>query len=119
MSIKNFKDFLKESNSENPQQHKYMMLSRLQSDCEYFLGNGKGSERNLYYKNVPDHIAEMKRLWNELVEKPEWLSMEDIERYEDQMLNYTEEEVVTSAEDKDVQGRLDKIRQNQINERND
>ena len=116
MSIKKFKEFLNES-SENTQQHQYMMLSRLQSDCEYFLGNGKGGERNLYYKNVPEHIAEMKRLWNELIEKPEWLSMEDINNYEQQMLNYTEEEVSVPEEDKDVQNRLDKIRQNQQNAR--
>lgn len=64
-----------------------MMLSRLQSDCDYYLGNGKRSERVLWAGNVDDHIAEMKRLWNNLKVKPEWLSMEEIEDYEKQMKN--------------------------------
>lgn len=84
--MKNLKTFENFSNEENPQRHQYMMLSRLQSDCDYFLGNGGGSERTLYYKNVEEHIAEMRKLWNELIEKPEWLSMEDIDRYEQEML---------------------------------
>lgn len=65
----------------------YMMLSRLQSDNDYFLGYGNRSERNLWADNVDSHIAEMKRLWNILPEdgKPEWLSMEDILKYEKEM----------------------------------
>lgn len=35
--------------------HNYTMLSRLQRDCEYFLGNGFGNEKNLYYLNVEEH----------------------------------------------------------------
>ncbi len=125
MSIKRFKEFLNES-SEDSQQHQYMMLSRLQSDCEYFLGNGKGSERNLYYKNVEEHISEMKNLWNQLVVKPEWLSLEDINEYEDKMLNYNDNNdnpVDNSTElddvDIDVKNKLDKIRKNQQNAKND
>jgi hypothetical protein len=122
--MKNLKTFENFSNKENPQQHQYMMLSRLQQDCDYFLGHGGGSERNLYYKNVEEHIAEMKKLWNELNEKPEWLSMEDIEDYEQKMLNYNYEtdnmyNKEVSEEDKDIEDRLNKIRQNQIKARND
>jgi len=72
---------------ENPQQFQYMMLSRLQSDCKYFLGYGKRSIRNLWADNIVEHIAEMKRLWNELIIKPEWLSLEKIIEYENNMLN--------------------------------
>jgi hypothetical protein len=72
---------------ENSQQFQYMMLSRLQSDCEYFLGYGKRSVRNLWADNIVKHIAEMKRLWNELIIKPEWLSLENIIEYENKMLN--------------------------------
>ena len=69
--------------------HTYMMLSRLQSDNEYFLGYGNRNPKQLWAGNVDDQIAEMKKLWNQLPEdgKPEWLSMEDIEEYEMKMKN--------------------------------
>ena len=64
----------------------YMMLSRLQCDCKYFLGYGNRSVRTLWADSIPQHIAEMKRLWNVLIDKPEWLSFEEIENYEKEML---------------------------------
>lgn len=71
----------------NPHRHTYMMLSRLQSDCEYFLNHGGRSEKNLWALSVDAQIEEMKNLWNSLPEdgKPEWLTMEQIEEYEKQM----------------------------------
>lgn len=63
----------------------YMMLSRLKQDCDYFLGNGNRNEKHLWSLNKEDHIAEMKRIYNSLEEKPEWLSMEDIEKYAERM----------------------------------
>jgi hypothetical protein len=70
-------------------QFTYMMLDRLRSDNDYYLGYGNRSERNLWAGNVNDQIAEMKKLWNELPKdkKPEWLSMEDILEYEKNMKN--------------------------------
>lgn len=70
---------------ESDQQFTYMMLSRLKSDNDYFLGYGNRHEKHLWADNVKDQIAEMKRLWNSLEIKPEWLSMEDILNYEKQM----------------------------------
>lgn len=64
----------------------YMMLSRLESDCKYFLGNGGKSERTLWAGSVEEQISEMKKLWNELEVKPEWLTMEQINDYEAKML---------------------------------
>lgn len=59
------------------------MLGRLKQDCEYFLGYGAGNEDALYYKNVAAHCDAMEKLWNSFSEadKPEWLSMEDINEY--------------------------------------
>ena len=67
---------------------RYQMLGRLRMDCEYFLGNGNGYEGHLWAGSVEDQIKEMKRRWNEFEEdeKPEWLTMEDINRYEKEML---------------------------------
>ena len=39
----------------------YMMLIRLQSDCDYFLGYGGHSEKVLWGENVDQHIAYMKK----------------------------------------------------------
>lgn len=64
---------------------KYQLLDRLKSDCEYFLKAGNRNEKHLWAGNVDDQIAKMKELWNSLEEKPEWLSMEDIENYEKEM----------------------------------
>ncbi len=63
----------------------YMMLSRLKSDCEYFLGYGGKNESRLWAGNVIDQITEMKNIWESLDEKPEWLSLEQINEYEAKM----------------------------------
>ena len=66
----------------------YRLLSRLQTDCEYFLGNGNGHECHLYYDTVEEHCDEMERLWDSFAaeEKPEWLTKEQIKNYREQML---------------------------------
>lgn len=69
-------------------QFAYSMLGRLKSDCDYALNYGKGSLRHLWAGNVKDQIAEMKRRWNEFAEdeKPEWLTIEQIEEYEQRLI---------------------------------
>lgn len=65
---------------------RYMLLDRLKADCKYFLGNSCQCAKHLYMGNVPDQIALMKALWNSLPEKPEWLTMTQIEGFERCML---------------------------------
>lgn len=79
----------KEYTVSNEDKFNYMMLSRLQSDCEYYLGNGKRSDKYLWAGNEEAQIEEMKRLYNSFEDskKPQWISMEDIEQYEEQMCN--------------------------------
>lgn len=74
---------------EKSKKYNYMMLDRLKSDCEYFLGNGNGFLGHLYYKDINKHIDEMKKLYNSFSndEKPEWLSLEDIEEYKNKMID--------------------------------
>lgn len=76
-----FVDFLNENKQD------YMLLSRLKSDCEYFLNHGGRSERNLWAGSVKEQIEKMKELWNALPEgkKPEWLTLDDILKYEKEM----------------------------------
>lgn len=70
----------------------YSMLGRLKSDCDYFLGNGNGYEGHLWAHTVEAQIKEMRDRWNafEDDEKPEWLTMEQIDEYEKLMLDRRE-----------------------------
>lgn len=64
----------------------YQMLGRLESDCKYFLGNGNGYEKHLWASSIKEQISAMKEIYNKLDEKPEWLTMEQINDYEKQMI---------------------------------
>ena len=66
---------------------KYQMLSRLQSDCEYAIKTDH-SLHNLWGKTVAAHIAYMRKLYNELSVKPEWITPADIDSYEKELLKY-------------------------------
>jgi hypothetical protein len=90
----NYKIVIKDYNGEKrkmivrkPNEFSYMMLGRLQSDNDYYLGYGNRNPKRLWAGSVDAQIAEMKRLWNLLEVKPEWLTMEQIEDYEKQMKN--------------------------------
>ncbi len=63
----------------------YRLLSRLKADCDYYLGAGGRAEKHLWAGNVREQIAKMRELYAALPEKPEWLTAEDIDRYESQM----------------------------------
>ncbi len=66
---------------------KYMLLSRLQMDCKYFLGYGNRCEKVLWAGNVSEQISKMKELWQIFPEdlKPEWCTWEQILNYEKRM----------------------------------
>ena len=66
---------------------KYMFLDRMRSDCNYYLGNGHRQDKYLYGSSVENIITYMKALWNSFTqdEKPEWLTMEQIEAFEKEM----------------------------------
>ena len=70
------------------QREDYELLSRLEQDCKYFLGNGDGYEGHLWAGSVDKQIAKMRELYDKLEEKPEWLTAEDIDRYEEEMKSY-------------------------------
>lgn len=63
----------------------YRLLSRMCMDCDYFLNAGGRHEKFLWSGNVNEHIEDMKFIYNNLKEKPEWLTMGQIEEYEKQM----------------------------------
>lgn len=63
----------------------YRLLSRLKADCDYFLGAGGRAEKHLWAGNVREQIAKMRELYAALPDEPEWLTMEDIDRYAQRM----------------------------------
>lgn len=68
---------------------RYQLLDRMKSDCNYFLSNGSRLNKVLWAGNVESQIAYMKALYNSFPDdkKPEWISLEDINSYEDAMTN--------------------------------
>ncbi|WP_103108547.1 LPD11 domain-containing protein [Brevibacillus reuszeri] len=73
---------------ESPYRFNYMMLGRLRSDCDYYLGYGNRNKSRLSGEDEKNHIEEMKSIYNSIDEKskPEWLTWEQILEYERQMM---------------------------------
>lgn len=68
---------------------RYQLLSRMQGDCNYYLGYGGKSKHVLWARDEQEQIQTMKDLWNSFSEedKPEWLNWNDILEYENKMVN--------------------------------
>ena len=83
-------DYIKNLIEERPatDSYKYMLLDRMKMDCNYYLGNGNRLKKHLWAGEEKEHIENMKALWNSFPEdgKPEWLTMEQIENYEKQII---------------------------------
>lgn len=75
---------------------RYQLLSRMQTDCNYFLGNGNGHNKFLWGGNVETQIAYMRALYDSFPneKKPEWITIEDIDNYQKEMI---EKEAVKNA----------------------
>lgn len=74
-----FKDVLN-----HDEKFRYMLLSRMKSDCDYYLGNGGRCAKHLWAGDEVKQIAYMKALWNSFGEndKPEWLTRDELLDYE-------------------------------------
>ena len=66
---------------------RYQLLGRLQSDCDYYLGNGGRNPKHLWSGNEKNHIKDMKSLYKSFDrdKRPDWLSWREILEYEKQM----------------------------------
>lgn len=76
---------IREQSESRDYSNDYRLLDRLRTDCDYYLGAGGRSEKHLWAGSVEKQIAKMRELYAALPEKPEWLSEQDIDRYEQQM----------------------------------
>lgn len=81
--MKKHEDLLK-----SDEKFRYMMLDRLKMDCKYYLGYGNKSKNVLWAGDEKEQIEAMKELWNSFNNdaKPEWLSWDDIKKYESEMV---------------------------------
>ena len=83
----------RENEPTKDEKFRYMMLSRLKQDCDYYLGNGNRSTKYLWAGSEKDQIQEMKTRHNAFTDdkKPEWLTWGDILRYEALMCTVSEQ----------------------------
>ena len=65
----------------------YMMLSRMQTDCNYY--STASSYNHAHWSTIEQTIQEMKRIWQSFPEdlKPEWCTWEQILGYEKKFLS--------------------------------
>ncbi|PFJ73265.1 LPD11 domain-containing protein [Bacillus cereus] len=73
---------------QSDEKFRYQLLSRLQMDCNYYLGYGNRGKNALWTKDEKEQIELMKELWKSFAEsdKPEWLTWDDIKNYESKMI---------------------------------
>lgn len=67
---------------------RYMILDRMRCDCLFYLGNGHRLKKYLWAGDEKLHIEVMRALHNSFPEgeKPEWLSLDDIDNFEREMV---------------------------------
>ncbi len=60
----------------------YMLLGRLQQDCEYYLGEGKRNANHcLWAKDEQKQIDKMRELYDAVPIKPDWITKKLIDIY--------------------------------------
>lgn len=64
----------------------YQLLSRLQQDCEYYLGFGARNKKYLWALDEAEQIKKMRDLYAVLPKKPAWITLADIDKYEAAMV---------------------------------
>lgn len=74
--------------------YNYQLLSRLRSDCDYYLGacaehgvDMVDAQKHLWAGSVEAQVSKMRELYALLPEPPEWLSADGIDRYARDMLS--------------------------------
>ena len=78
----------KEEVLQHDKKFRYMLLSRMQSDCEYYLNYGNRNPKRLLAGDEQRQIEYMILLHDSFKEdeKPQWLSLDEILDYQKRML---------------------------------
>ena len=66
---------------------RYMMLSRMKQDCDYYLGYGNRNAMQLWACDEQKQIDEMVALWKTFdpEDTPEWLTWDELVDYAKKM----------------------------------
>lgn len=66
---------------------RYMLLDRMRTDCEYYLGNGHRNAKDLWAGDEQLQIEYMAALYNSFDEdsKPQWLTLDEIYEFKELM----------------------------------
>ena len=95
--IKEAQAFLERMEFNLDETFRYQMLGRLQSDCEVYLGDSPQNHRvdRLWADSEMEQIAVMKNLYLSFPadKRPEWIDINDIEKYETMMVKSRVEEL--------------------------
>lgn len=67
---------------------RYQMLSRMQSDCDYFINHGRNT-KHLWAGSISKQVEYMDAIYNSFTDdkKPEWISQDDIDNYGQRMFD--------------------------------
>lgn len=112
---KNIENLTEDVGTMTSDEYNYMLLDRLKQDCEYYLGNGNRNAKYLWAGNEDGQIAEMRKIYNQLKEKPEWLTIDDINNYAKEMGVVELPSTTDGTAAKTIEDTLDRNR-NRINE---
>lgn len=79
---------------------RYQMLSRMQMDCDYYLGNGQIYGNHLWAGTEEEQIICMKAIWNSFPVdcKPEWLTYEQILEYDQKLKEIMEKKKISKQD---------------------
>jgi hypothetical protein len=72
----------------SPREHEYMLLGRLQSDCNYFISHNGKCRRNRLWSDIETILREMEKILDSFAEdeKPEWLTDADFVKLKKEVL---------------------------------
>ena len=89
-------EFEKEIVMKNDEKFRYMLLDRMKTDCEYYLGNGNRNKEKLWSRDENDHIKNMISLYRSFGVKgqPEWLSVTDLNYYSKELTSKNIDEIM-------------------------
>lgn len=101
---------------EKDYKNEYRLLDRLRQDCEYYLSNGNRNPKYLWAGNELEQIEKMRELYNKFPDdlKPEWITIEDINKYKDKMLSKEEIQLNKINAKNDIK-KLDKLYRDILN----
>lgn len=85
-SFFNSENETEEKQSLTSQEFEYRLLGRLKRDCDYYLGAGGKNEKHLWAGTAEKQILKMRDLYENLAEKPEWFTEDELKHYEKEML---------------------------------